>query len=123
MLNMSPLSRFLLRPLYLILIICSMTLTIAACIYRAFQILLVADAKSALAFSANNFGVISLGKNFIFWNIRFIEFFAAALKFIATIWIAISAMLGFYSRLLPEKVLPQKNSTPLHKLILHVTKL
>ncbi|CBY35399.1 unnamed protein product [Oikopleura dioica] len=119
MLNMSRISRFLFRPLYLVLIICSMSLTISACFYRAFQILFDADAKNALAFSATNFGAISLGKNFIFWNISFIEFFAATLKFMATIWITISAMRGFYSRILPKKILPRKFSTPLHKLILH----
>lgn len=119
MLNMSRISRFLLRPLYLVLIICSMSLTISACFYRSFQILFDADAKNALAFSATNFGAISLGKNFIFWNISCFELFAATLKFIATIWITISAMRGFYARILPKKILPRKFSTPLHKLILH----
>jgi hypothetical protein len=121
MLNMSRISRFLLRPLYLVLIICSMSLTISACFYRSFQILFDADAKNALAFSAINFGAISLGKNFIFWNNGCFELFAATLKFIATIWITISAMRGFYTRILPKKILPRKFSTPLHKLILHVS--
>jgi len=96
--NQSFVSRFLMRPLWLVGALYLVCGGIAICLTRAAQILfpewLDFGSHSTLRFSPTHFGVWSLGKSFGYLSPLF-----SFTKFALAIWITFTAFLGFWAYL------------------------